>query len=220
MSNGRRVKLEHAVSAARTIVERIGPCLRPIIAGSIRRGLPEVGDIEIVVQSPKEYVKPVVNRMINNGYLEPRGDMRSMHRFYKLIAFPDTGPIKVDLFVAESRFELPIMLWQRTGPHRYTRYIYSHCMRKRCRICDSRLWWFPKEDWEQAKQLDSKQLASAIHNEEISAMCRHPETERDLYSEAFIVPYTPPCDRNLQILSEQLQILSEIDQRRSHYAGQ
>lgn len=133
MSTGTRGALEEANLVAVALASTLGPGVRRIeVAGSIRRGRPDVGDIELVAVPKIETVSDGmfaerqvnwltlrVDLMIRSGILAPHPtDPKRGERYSKLLE-PTTG-LQLDLFSA-SAGTFGIILLIRTGPADYSR---------------------------------------------------------------------------------------------------
>lgn len=128
------MKLEQAREIAEGLVMALRPvCTRAAIAGSVRRGKPEVKDIELVVIPNKlqavfgdNMLSPLdrkLNEMVNAGALQ-RGD-KNGQRMKTFIVPTLEGGIKLDLFIV-----LPPALWGviytlRTGPDDFSHWLVT-----------------------------------------------------------------------------------------------
>ncbi len=132
MSTGTRVALADAAVVAGDLAALLGPaCHRLVVAGSIRRGRPDVGDIELVAV-PRIETEPdgmfsvratnrltgQIDALIGLGVLASHPtDPKRGERYSKLI-HPGSG-LQVDLFSATlDSFGLILLI--RTGPAAYS----------------------------------------------------------------------------------------------------
>jgi len=117
-----RIPLIQAEHLANQIVERLRPyCTRIEIAGSIRRGKPEIGDIEIVAQP--QFVRDMFGNPSDDhelnfsdwsefGYIVKNGPK------YKQIVLNEG--INLDLFIVTPPAQWGVMFLIRTGPAEYS----------------------------------------------------------------------------------------------------
>jgi DNA polymerase/3'-5' exonuclease PolX len=102
VSEGKRIPRDVALEAAKKIYDLLAPvCQRIEVAGSLRRGKPDVGDIEMVcVPMPKtdllgnEYLDTaeIVYTLARAGYTMPRFNGEHFKQF-------SVGPCNCDLFI-------------------------------------------------------------------------------------------------------------------------
>ena len=151
MSSGVRVPLAGARSIALGILWRLSPsCERIEIAGSIRRGRPDVGDIEIVAVPKIETVPDglfdwgLANRLtervdalITDGLLANHPtDPKRGDRYSKLIE-PTSG-LQLDLFSATAdTFGLIYLI--RTGPADYSHRFVTDLRRRDLHVAGGQL---------------------------------------------------------------------------------
>jgi DNA polymerase/3'-5' exonuclease PolX len=146
MSTGTRVSLVDA----RTIAEEIADALRPAthriaVAGSIRRGLRDIGDIELVAiprthpefirdgffggqETEVDELQEAVDKLIADGVLAPHPtDPKRGPRYSKLLHV--ASGLQLDLFTARPHTWGLIFLI-RTGPASYSQYLVTHARRR------------------------------------------------------------------------------------------
>jgi DNA polymerase/3'-5' exonuclease PolX len=131
MSAGQKIPLAEARELAAGIVKALAPaCERIEVAGSIRRCVPEVGDIEIVA-IPKRMTDflgmPGDSRLLNErlawawaaGMMEP---IKGGDRYKQFWIHRETAElqIKLDLFICE-RETWGVIFALRTGPAEFSR---------------------------------------------------------------------------------------------------
>lgn len=151
-----RVPLERARRVAEAIVEALRPaCERIEIAGSIRRGVPAVKDIEVVAV-PRGLVcdlfgSPVLDqphdldreleRLVDAGRLRarvtPDGRVRLGPRFKALEAV--RAELPVDLFIVLPPAQWGCIFAIRTGPAEFGRRLVMACRARGLRCQDGRL---------------------------------------------------------------------------------
>lgn len=142
MSVGPRVSLAEGRAAADSLRLVFGPaCERIEVAGSIRRGKPDVGDIELVAVPRVEMVPDglfdgravnrlteILDRLIVDGLLGTHPtDPKRGERYSKLIHRP--SGLQVDLFSA-TRDTFGLIFLIRTGPADYS-HRFVTALRKR-----------------------------------------------------------------------------------------
>lgn len=116
MSNDIRYPLDLARYIAEEIEFSIMPyCKRVVIAGSIRREKPEVGDIEIVCE-------PVAPKT-NFATLIPKLSVIKNGEKYTQLLLPEG--IKLDLFKVTPPAQWGVILTLRTGPAEFSRKIVT-----------------------------------------------------------------------------------------------
>lgn len=113
MSEGKRYLLADAEAIAAKYIGLLAPvCSRLMVAGSIRRRKPEVGDIEICcIPNPDTVFFPLLGKVIKDG---PR------FKQYEL----EEG-IKLDLFIVLPPAEWGVLYTIRTGPPEFSRKIVT-----------------------------------------------------------------------------------------------
>jgi len=135
-STGVRIPLAEAERLAHELVDLLAPaCVQLVVAGSVRRRRPDVGDVEIVAEPrlasgpPDLFGEPtdqvnvlddLCQRLLDEGRLTHRPD-KNGHRAcgsrYKRLAYRGFG---LDLFAAE-RDSFGLILVIRTGPEDFTK---------------------------------------------------------------------------------------------------
>jgi DNA polymerase/3'-5' exonuclease PolX len=135
MTTKRPVPREEALRIAQGIEVLLRPaCLRLEIAGSLRRGRAEVGDVELVA-IPKTHREVVdlfgdrthevdelhdlVARLVDEGVFAARKDARGRLAFgrrYKRLTFPAEGGLQIDLFAVLPPASWGVLFLVRTGP--------------------------------------------------------------------------------------------------------
>jgi DNA polymerase/3'-5' exonuclease PolX len=120
-----KIPLARAKVIAENIVKRLQPhCLRIEIAGSIRRGKPEVGDIEVVVE-------PFPTRdLFGEETYEPHsvdeidwtdwGQLIKGGHKYKQVLLSEKMDIHLDLFIVTPPAQWGVQFLIRTGPAEYS----------------------------------------------------------------------------------------------------
>lgn len=127
------MKLETARDIAEGLVKALRPaCLRVEIAGSVRRGKPEVKDIELVVVPNKwqpafgENIPPLdrkLNEMVNAGMFQ-RGD-KDGSRLKTFVVPTVEGNIKLDLFIVLPPAQWGVIYTLRTGPSDFSHWLVT-----------------------------------------------------------------------------------------------
>lgn len=151
MSTGTRVPIREADAAASELVMALEPAVNRIeVAGSIRRGRQDVGDIELVAVPQYAHVQDgmfgtkTVNRLtervdelIAAGVLRPHPtDPKRGDRYSKLIE-PTTG-LQLDLFsAAKDTFGLILLI--RTGPAEYSQRFVTEIRRRGLHVAHGQL---------------------------------------------------------------------------------
>lgn len=116
------MKLEDATALAKGLIALLGPyCERIEIAGSIRRGKPEVKDIELVAE-PKEpgLLQPGLHYILDGLRAErviAPGTPKRWGQRYRHFAYQGA---EVDLFVVLPPAQWGVIFTIRTGPARYS----------------------------------------------------------------------------------------------------
>ena len=125
-------------------------CDRCVIAGSIRRGLPTVGDIEIVAQPKLRYTTDLFGERVMTGNdLEPVITQLPAVQFikdgerYKQILLPEG--ITLDLFLVIPPAQWGVRLVLSTGPAEFNKWIVTHRSKKgalpdNCTMQSSAIW--------------------------------------------------------------------------------
>jgi len=158
---GTRVPLAEAAALADELVELLAPvCDRLVVAGSIRRQRPDVGDIELLAvpllqprldlfgedasAPPVSRLDALCDDLISRGTLSTRLDVHGRGAYgakYKRLRYRD---LPLDLFSATpDNFGLLLVI--RTGPAAYSRRLvterrYGGWMPSGCRVKDGFLW--------------------------------------------------------------------------------
>lgn len=119
MSEKQRWPRSDAMAVAEEIIDRLTPCcLRIAIAGSLRRGKPDVGDIEILYV-PKTSERPdglfdtrnysvadeVIETLLNEGYFHKRPSKVGVYTWGESnkLAIHSKSGIPVDLFSTDEK---------------------------------------------------------------------------------------------------------------------
>jgi DNA polymerase (family 10) len=123
---------EKAKAIARDLVYELTPGVnRIIIAGSIRRRKPEVGDIELLVIPRANYLDKILDDLMIRGILAMRLNKRG-HRVYgaknKLMLHIPSG-IGVDIFSTDEVC-WPVALVVRTGGEKTNKRIATTALRR------------------------------------------------------------------------------------------
>jgi len=128
-----KMELSQARSIAAEIIEILEPyCEKIAVAGSIRRGKPEVGDIEIVA-IPKAVVRPnLLGENVVIGYEIARGidDLLEMggqkiKRGAKYAQIATHWGINLDLFIVLPPAEWGVIFMIRTGSGNYSHHMVT-----------------------------------------------------------------------------------------------
>ena len=131
-----RVMAEDALQVAEALKGLLSPCCERIeIAGSLRRGLPDVGDIEFLViprrQGNVDYLDKVVRQLLFKEVLgyrrNKRGSLMYGPKNKFLLHIP--GGIAVDIFSTDAEC-WPVALVVRTGGETTNKRIASAAIRK------------------------------------------------------------------------------------------
>jgi DNA polymerase/3'-5' exonuclease PolX len=157
VSTGVRVPLVEARQVADELVARLAPsCERITVAGSIRRGRPDVGDVELVAvprygsrqvqgvglfDGPHteriDYLAETVDLLLAAGVLAPHPtDPKRGERYSKLLE-PRSG-LQVDLFTARPE-TFGLILLMRTGPAAYSQRLVTQAKRRGHHVADGEL---------------------------------------------------------------------------------
>jgi hypothetical protein len=118
MSEHTRIPRSQALQVAEQLLEHLsGTYARAEIAGSIRRGKDEVGDIEIVLTVDDERFDQACDDLVESGVgskrLKRSGAVLSWGVRYKALWFCDTP---VDLFIVRPDRQWGVTMLLRTGP--------------------------------------------------------------------------------------------------------
>ncbi len=148
-------ELRHPLATARSVADLLVEVLRPAcsrieIAGSIRRRLSSVKDIEIVAAphvqrdlfgaaTLVDELRPVVDELVAAGRLAWRTNASTTlgRRFYPLLAVKSGIP--VDLFAVLPPAQWGAIFAIRTGPHDFSRQLVTSCQHRALRCVDGRL---------------------------------------------------------------------------------
>jgi len=154
VSTGVRVPHHEAERLAEGIVETLRPgCERVEVAGSIRRGTPTVGDIEIVA-IPKITTGPdpsvlfgdpietnlldaILEGELRDGYLVPSEHPRDGER-YKAFTHATTG-LGLDLFLVRPPAQWGVIFTIRTGPAKFSQWLVTEARRRGFHVIDGAL---------------------------------------------------------------------------------
>lgn len=195
MSAGGRLSLADATRVAQELYGQLDPaCSRLAIAGSIRRGKPDIGDVELVaIPRLRQEVASlwggtaqtsVLNETLAmlEGQRPERTHSAMLERLsggerYVKLRHLASG-LQVDLFIT-SPDQWGLILLIRTGPADYSQWVVTYARRRGYHVCGG---WL--------------RIGLAAHDD--SKPCGHqvvptPE-ERDVYS-ALALPWVEPADR-------------------------
>lgn len=143
--------LEVARAHAAAVVEALWPaCEKVLVAGSVRRGKPRVGDVEIVVQPRMEAAqvdlfggaakeRSVLDEVLARLHLE--GRVRAGGKDgsrYKRLVLADAG-IPLDLFIVRPPAMWGVIATIRTGPASYSKELVVQARRRGMRVVDGAL---------------------------------------------------------------------------------
>lgn len=161
-----RWPLDVARSQAARVADVLRPaCTRVLVAGSVRRGKADVGDVEIVCQvsgvwhqvsaqmaledgarglsplSEGPSIEDVLAGMVERGELAPRGaDGPRMKKFWVVV---NAGPrLKLDLFIVRPPAQWGVILAIRTGPAEYSKWLVTHARAVGMHVEHGALWRF------------------------------------------------------------------------------
>jgi DNA polymerase/3'-5' exonuclease PolX len=142
--------LQAALPLAEKLVTRFAPyCERIEIAGSVRRGKQEVGDIEIVAIPRAEndlFGAPApiypIHSYIHDG--EKAGDWRKTKGGLKYVQLALTEGINLDLFLVTPPAQWGVLFTIRTGPADFSQWIVTPrnmggCLPSNARVQDGRV---------------------------------------------------------------------------------
>lgn len=156
MSGGKRWISARASTVASRLVEGLAPhCERIEVAGSMRRGSSEVGDIEIVVV-PKIaadlFGDPMGECQLTRALTDMERDRRvrwrtethvlpkeprGARRVYSLVALPEGVPL--DIFAVRPPAQWGAIFAIRTGPSSFSARLVSDCRTRGLRCVEGRL---------------------------------------------------------------------------------
>ncbi len=142
MSNDQRVPAAQARATAESLVTLLRPhCTSIEVAGSLRRGKADVGDVEIVV-IPAPSLLNHLDKMVADGTAQKAVYTDGRTRWgvnYRGLLYQG---IKCEVFMADQ-YNIGAQLWLRTGPGDANTYIMKYCSWKRApyRASDG-YWWY------------------------------------------------------------------------------
>lgn len=150
-----RIPLARAAEWADGFVDRITPtCDRVVVAGSIRRRKPAVGDVEVVampriVQLPtpgdlltgpgtedRDLLLAALNDIIAGGDLRPVKCGGQRFRQYQI---PSLDGASLDLFMVRPPAQWGVILAIRTGPADYSEWLVTEARRRGLRVSGGQL---------------------------------------------------------------------------------
>lgn len=148
MSAGLRVEASVARQLGRELVDFLGSGAERIeVAGSLRRGRPDVGDLEIVAESSRMtindgffeeaivwHVDQLVEALVASGRLE----LLSGGDRYTKLRDPRTG-LQVDLFMVKPPASWGVILTIRTGPAEFSQALVTDARRRGFHVRDGAL---------------------------------------------------------------------------------
>ena len=148
MSAGDRIPLADAQRIADELLDELGPsCERIVVAGSIRRGKKDIGDIELVaIPKLRGEEASLWGDIVEVSLLEERlaaneqaGYLRRVSggpRYVKLVHVP--SGLQVDLFVTTAD-QWGLILLIRTGPADWSQWLVTYARRVGLHVCGGRL---------------------------------------------------------------------------------
>lgn len=156
MSSGPKWFAARAQVAAERVVGALAPhCDRIQVAGSLRRGEAQVGDIEIVC-SPKIaadlFGEPMGECQLTRALVDlerdrrvrwraetfpPPKDPKAPRKFYPLVVLPEGIPL--DVFAVRAPAQWGAILAIRTGPSDFSRRLVTDCQKRGLRCTEGRL---------------------------------------------------------------------------------
>jgi len=132
------MKLKKAKSIGKKFIKRLAPyCERIEIAGSVRRGKPEVKDIEIVAQPTGKIIdRGIFGEDKTYAIYDRLGSMRDHHRYrfvksgnryYKIEIIKQDGSVLalIDLFLVMPPAQWGVIYSIRTGPAAFSKWLVS-----------------------------------------------------------------------------------------------
>jgi DNA polymerase/3'-5' exonuclease PolX len=149
MSTGTRLPLAEAQHIAGQIVGQLDPaCVRLAIAGSIRRGRPDVGDIELVAiprfrQEPsslwgdKTEVSVLAEKLAIEEADHVLERISGGERYVKLRHL--RSGLQVDLFLVLPPASWGVIFAIRTGPADYSQWLVTYARRQGMHVCGGSL---------------------------------------------------------------------------------
>jgi DNA polymerase/3'-5' exonuclease PolX len=156
MSSGKRYPLEYARVVAEGFAHEIAPlCKHVEIAGSIRRGLPEVGDVEVVCEPRLEVMQKdlfsstrdvrgvaLYNHLKRIDWISLRkgenGRPKAEGERYQALVDTCTG-VPIDLFIVRPPAEWGFIMALRTGPAEFSASLMQAARRRGLRCEDGHL---------------------------------------------------------------------------------
>lgn len=148
MSTGERVPLKVARGLAQEVTSLLEPEVgRSAIVGSLRRGRPTVGDIELLVEPRQSagllYASPVgdeldrvVRDFIEIGTFSIRPPRR-LGSAYKALVYRG---VALDLFICRPPASWGVLTFIRTGPAEWNLRVVSECRERGFRFEGGQLW--------------------------------------------------------------------------------
>lgn len=130
------MRLARATEIAQDLQARLSPvCHRVEIAGSIRRGKPEVKDVELVAipktealldlfgtpYSQRSLLDPVLEDLISAGVLAPGGRAGEKHKRFEV----GGQDIALDLFLVTPPAQWGVIFTIRTGPGDFSQWLVT-----------------------------------------------------------------------------------------------
>lgn len=152
-----RLPLARAEAWAYPWTERLllcGAVTRVLVAGSVRRGKPEVGDVEVVcvphvgpVEEPGDLLGPRVvqrdhllhelDRQVTAGELVPGPRLGPRMRQYSIAALDGA---QLDLFLVRPPAQWGVIAAIRTGPAEYSQWLVTRARRRGLYVRNGVLW--------------------------------------------------------------------------------
>lgn len=154
--------LEKAKKIAQEIVDAFEPvCHRVEVAGSVRRKIPTVGDIEIVLEpvvfESKQrtllgdpFIKvdkfdELLEEVMKSGILQPHPKDKRMGPRYKKLWCP--AGIQIDLFIVRLPATWGVIYALRTGPADFNKRIVTECKSRGLRVKDGHVEKYIEGEW-------------------------------------------------------------------------
>lgn len=207
---------------AENVLEALRPvCYEVEIAGSVRRGMEEVKDLEIVaiphwsldllgdpLDSPP--LEEMIRAGIRAGVLEWDTVTKRNGPRYKRFRIPKAGGVALDLFLTDSR-NFGNQMAIRTGDAEFSAWMMAQRV-VGSRIfggmpsgfiqCAGYLWDCGGGDAELRRRVENEQAVRAVGKEKRPALLQQlgavivPCPTETAYFKALGLPYVQPCDRN------------------------